>query len=62
MIIDRYEAGVYAGRTAYDSPEVDQEVLINAPQGTLKPGDIIEVVITDAGEFDLTAVPSSKIL
>lgn len=55
VIIDREEGGYFIGRSQYDSPEVDQEVVIKADTGTLKPGDIHDVLITSATEFDLEA-------
>jgi ribosomal protein S12 methylthiotransferase len=55
VIIDREEGGYFVGRTQYDSPEVDQEVIIKADTVTLKPGDIRRVLITSATEFDLEA-------
>ncbi|MFP4489179.1 MAG: 30S ribosomal protein S12 methylthiotransferase RimO [Bacteroidales bacterium] len=55
VIIDREEGGYFIGRSEYDSPEVDQEVIIKADTGTLKPGDIRNVLITSATEFDLEA-------
>lgn len=54
VIIDRHELGNAIGRTQYDSPEVDQEVIINSNMH-LKPGDFIDVMITDAGPFELFA-------
>lgn len=55
VIIDREEGGYFIGRSEYDSPEVDQEVLIKADKDTLKPGDIRRVLITSATDFDLEA-------
>lgn len=51
-IIDRKEGEFYIGRTEFDSPEVDGEVLITA-ENELAPGDFIDVEITAAEEFDL---------
>lgn len=51
-IIDRKEGEFYIGRTEFDSPEVDGEVLITA-KDKLAPGDFIDVEITAAEEFDL---------
>ena len=59
IVIDRTEGDYFVGRTQYDSPEVDCEVLVNqkdAPQ--FKIGGFYNVVITDAEEFDLYARPS----
>ena len=53
-IIDRREGDYYVGRTEFDSPEVDPEVLITPPAGTaLRIGDFYEVTITDAESYDL---------
>ncbi|MBQ8542177.1 MAG: 30S ribosomal protein S12 methylthiotransferase RimO [Bacteroidaceae bacterium] len=52
-IIDRIEGDYYIGRTEYDSPDVDTEVLINTREGELKIGEFYDVCITDATEFDL---------
>ena len=52
-IIDRVEGDYYIGRTEYDSPDVDTEVLINIAEGDLQIGAFYDVRITDATEFDL---------
>lgn len=52
-IIDRREGDFYIGRTEYDSPEVDCEVLIPASEGTLTLGSFYDVKITGAEEYDL---------
>lgn len=56
-IIDRKEGMYFVGRTEFDSPDVDNEVLIDATQHYVKVGDFCEVEITDATEFDLYAIP-----
>ena len=53
VIIDRREGDYYVGRTQYDSPEVDPEVLIPVAEGTLRRGCIYDVQITDSDDFDL---------
>jgi ribosomal protein S12 methylthiotransferase len=53
VIIDRKEGEYYIGRTEYDSPEVDCEVLINEQE--LKIGGYYQVHIDSADEFDLYA-------
>ena len=53
VIIDRIEGDYYIGRTEYDSPEVDTEVLIAVADGELSIGSFYNVEITDATEFDL---------
>ncbi len=55
VIIDRREGDYFIGRTQYDSPEVDPEVLIPAEQGQLHIGDFYNVRINDADDFDLYA-------
>lgn len=53
-IVDRVEGDYYIGRTQYDSPEVDNEVLIPIKQSSkLTIGNFYNVLITDAVEFDL---------
>lgn len=53
-IIDRREGDYYIGRTEYDSPEVDQEVLIKHTEGQeLSTGELYDVQITSADVFDL---------
>ncbi|MBR1594125.1 MAG: 30S ribosomal protein S12 methylthiotransferase RimO [Alloprevotella sp.] len=51
-VIDRCEGDYFIGRTEFDSPEVDGEVLIAASEG-LSIGSFYNVLITDADEFDL---------
>ena len=57
VIIDRKEGENYVGRTEHDSPDVDNEVLIDARNIYLKTGDFYEVKITDAADFDLFGEP-----
>ncbi len=58
-MIDRKEGNYYVGRTEYDSPDVDNEVLIDASRFYLKQGEFTEVEITSAADFDLYGVPQS---
>lgn len=60
VIIDRYDGEYYIGRTEYDSPEVDCEVLIAAPEEELCVGSFYSVHITRAEEFDLYATLAKK--
>jgi ribosomal protein S12 methylthiotransferase len=53
VIIDRREGDFYVGRTEFDSPEVDPEVLIPTAQGRLRIGAFYNIRITGAEEFDL---------
>ena len=55
IIVDRQEGEYYVGRTEFDSPEVDPEVLIPISDGTLRRGSFYTVEITDADDFDLYA-------
>ncbi|WP_029038591.1 30S ribosomal protein S12 methylthiotransferase RimO [Salinimicrobium xinjiangense] len=57
VVIDRKEGENYVGRTEHDSPDVDNEVLIDATKIYLKTGDFYEVKITDAADFDLFGEP-----
>jgi ribosomal protein S12 methylthiotransferase len=56
-VIDRKEGQYFVGRTEFDSPDVDNEVLIDATKFYLKIGDFTTVKIIDAAEFDLYAEP-----
>lgn len=53
VLFDRKEGDWFIGRTAFDSPEVDNEVLVDAKNQYLRIGDFADIVITDANEFDL---------
>lgn len=53
VIIDRYSNDFYIGRTEYDSPEVDCEVLIKKENHPISIGNFYNVKITDAIDFDL---------
>ena len=52
VIIDRREGEFFIGRTEFDSPEVDQEVLIPV-EYNLIPGNFYNIKITKTGDFDL---------
>ncbi|MGB5269490.1 MAG: 30S ribosomal protein S12 methylthiotransferase RimO, partial [Eudoraea sp.] len=56
-IIDRKEGNYFIGRTEYDSPDVDNEVLVDAKNYYLKIGEFVELEITDAADFDLYGRP-----
>lgn len=53
VLIDREEGEYFIGRTEFDSPEVDNEVLIPKEHGELIPGSFYTLKITDATEYDL---------
>jgi len=55
VVIDRKEGNYFVGRTEFDSPDVDNEVLIDATDVYLKTGEYYNVKITDAADFDLYA-------
>ena len=55
VVIDRKEGKYFVGRTEFDSPDVDNEVLIDASKVYLKIGEFSNVIITDASDFDLYA-------
>jgi ribosomal protein S12 methylthiotransferase len=57
VIIDRVEGGFFVGRTEFDSPEVDQEVLIPLDYD-LKPGNFYDILITQTADFDLYGRPA----
>lgn len=57
-MIDRKEGNYFIGRTEYDSPDVDNEVLISAQEHYLKLGDFAQITITSATEFDLFGRPN----
>lgn len=57
VLIDRVEGGYFIGRTAYDSPEVDNEVLIDAQAHYVRVGDFVDATIIRAEAFDLFAEP-----
>lgn len=56
-IIDRKEGGYFIGRTEGDSPEVDNEVLIDAAKYFVRIGDFAEIKITSSENFDLFGEP-----
>ena len=56
-IIDRKEGNYFVGRTEMDSPDVDNEVLVDATKYYLKQGEFVTVNITEAADFDLYAEP-----
>ena len=56
VLIDRQEGEFFVGRTEFDSPEVDQEVLIPVDYN-LKAGTFYNIHITQSTDFDLYGVP-----
>jgi len=59
-VIDRKQGDYFVGRTEIDSPDVDNEVLIDAKRYYLKQGDFTSVEITEATDFDLYGIPANK--
>lgn len=57
ILIDRKEDGNFIGRTEYDSPEVDNEVMLDAKKNYLRIGDFVRAKVLQATEFDLVAEP-----
>lgn len=53
VVIDRKEGNYFVGRTEFDSPDVDNEVLIDASKSYLKTGEYTTVTIIEAEDFDL---------
>ncbi|WP_369049251.1 30S ribosomal protein S12 methylthiotransferase RimO [Tenacibaculum sp. UWU-22] len=56
-LFDRKDGEYYYGRTEFDSPDVDNDVLVDATKHYIKLGEFIDVKIFDAGDFDLYAEP-----
>jgi ribosomal protein S12 methylthiotransferase len=59
-VIDRKEGDFFVGRTEFDSPDVDNEVLIDAKTYYLKTGDFAEIKIEEAADFDLFGAPVNE--
>lgn len=53
VLVDRIEGDYYIGRTQYDSPEVDDEILISVDSAELNIGDFVNVKLVKADYFDL---------
>ncbi|WP_036155848.1 30S ribosomal protein S12 methylthiotransferase RimO [Maribacter forsetii] len=56
-IIDRKEGNYFVGRTEFDSPDVDNEVLIDVTKHYVKQGEFVNIKITEAADFDLYGEP-----
>ena len=57
-LFDRKEGNYFYGRTEFDSPDVDNEVLVDATQHYIQIGQFIDIKITDASEYDLVGEPT----
>ena len=53
VLFDRKDSGFWVGRTEFDSPEVDNEVLVDAKSNFVRIGDFANVKIHQAEDFDL---------
>lgn len=58
VLFDRKEGDYFIGRTQFDSPEVDNEVLVDAKNHYLRVGDFADIRITATEAFDLYGVPA----
>ncbi len=59
VLFDRKEGGYFVGRTEFDSPEVDNEVLVETKH-YVRLGDFADIKITSAAEFDLYGIPVNQ--
>ena len=57
VLIDRKEGNFFIGRTEFDSPDVDNEVLIDAGKHFVRQGDFVKVKVYEASDYDLFAEP-----
>ena len=57
VLIDRKEGTYFIGRTEFDSPEVDNEVLIDAREHSLRTGEFYTILVEKAEDFDLYGIP-----
>jgi len=57
VVIDRKDGNNFIGRTEFDSPDVDNEVLIDATEVYLKTGEYYDIKIHEAADFDLYGTP-----
>jgi len=57
VLVDKKEGDYFYARSAYDSPEVDNEVLIDAKKHFVRVGDFVNIRVLEATEFDLYAEP-----
>ena len=60
IMVDKQEGDYWIGRTEFDSPEVDNEVIVKKYPGKLVPGDFTEVLITSSDMYDLIADYSAE--
>ena len=56
-LFDRKDGEYFYGRTEFDSPDVDNDVLVDATEHYIKIGEFIDITIYDAGDYDLYGTP-----
>ncbi|WP_439132808.1 30S ribosomal protein S12 methylthiotransferase RimO [Polaribacter sp.] len=59
-LFDRKDGEFFYGRTEYDSPDVDNDVLVDAREHYIKIGEFVDITIHDAGDYDLYGTPTKK--
>lgn len=59
-LFDRKDGAYYYGRTEHDSPDVDNDVIVDAKEHYIKIGEFIDVEIFDAGDYDLYGKPINR--
>jgi ribosomal protein S12 methylthiotransferase len=59
-LFDRKDGEYFYGRTEYDSPDVDNDVLVDAKDHYVKIGEFIDIEIHEAGDYDLYGTPVKK--
>lgn len=59
-LFDRKEGNYFFGRTEFDSPDVDNDVIIDATKHYVQMGQFVPVKIVEAGDFDLTGIPLNQ--
>ncbi len=60
-LFDRKDGEYFYGRTEFDSPDVDNDVIVDAKEHYIKIGEFIDIKIHDAGDYDLYGTPVNKI-
>ena len=58
FIFDRKEGNSYIGRTVFDSPDVDNNVIVDASKFYFQTGQFIDIRINEATDFDLYGEPA----
>lgn len=60
-LFDRKDGEYFYGRTEFDSPDVDNDVLVDAREHYIKIGEFIDIEIHEAGDYDLYGTPVKKL-